>query len=349
MTIRLSALFQTKVDELLLNFYRDRTGTGSGRRTRLRSRQPAEEQPGPSGLSSSPRRAVTPRVRPELVPRSSTRTSSRRSNDDGAGPSGGETESLRMRISLSRGSVVSTMGLGDLEERGGGGSRSSGTSHSTSGSSSSRHHREVASEIPNEESAQRTRSKSRTSYRGESGPRTDAYDEKPNALNASSLNGPSTRYSTRSRGAVARHVDDVNGVSETADHDSDDYDEEGSGESEEDSGEESSEGSEGGSPQERETVRSSRSGKAPVSRKGAGKKAASRKGKRVVPRARARVSESDEPARSSRRTGLRNHASTRYVDVASESDDEPSVNELLDVSSRGRVRRKASRMLGYVN
>ena len=349
MTIRLSALFQTKVDELLLNFYRDRTG--SGRRTRLRSRQPAEEQPGPSGLSSSPRRAVTPRVRPELVPRSSTRISSRRgsNNDDGAGPSGGETESLRMRISLSRGSVVSTTGLGDLKERGGGGGGSSGTSHSTAGSSSSRHQPEVASEIPSEESAQRTRAKSRTSYRGESGPRTDAYDETPNASNASSLNGPSTRYSTRLRGAVARNVDAVNGVSETADHDSDDYDEEGSAESEEDSGEESSEGSEGGSPQERETVRSSRSGKAPVSRKGAGKKAASRKGKRVVPRARARVSESDEPARSSRRTGLRNHASTRYVDMASESDDDPSVNELLDVSSRGRVRRKASRMLGYVN
>lgn len=338
MTIRLSALFENKVDELLLNFYRNRAG--SARRTRSRSRQAVEEQPGPSGMSNQ-RRTVTPRARPELVPRSSTRASNRR-NHDGAGPSSGGTESLRMRISLTRGSVLSTTGLGDVEGIGGSSSRSEGASYSSNSSSS----RYRAGDIPEEGSTQRTRTRSRTSY-GESLNSTSSNTCDTSAdteRRQASLNGPSTRYSTRSRAPLTRHIEEVNGVSESADHDSEDY-EEDSGESDE----ESSEASESGFPQERKTLKSSRSGKAPVSRKAVSKRTSSQKGKRVVRRRRSSVSENEEPVRSSRRSGLRTRVSRRYDESASESDVDPSVNELLDVSSRGRVRRKASRMMDYVN
>ena len=298
MTLRLSALFENKVDELSLNFYRHRTG--SGRRTRQRSRRTVVDEPGPSGISS-PARRTTPRVRPEMVPRVSARASTSRRHDDEEGPS--TSDGLRMKISLSQRSVLSTTGL-DHTDRGNG--SSVGTS-----SRLQDNHLDLAGQRT------RTRSATRASFRESVSSTSSIVSETPDT---STQNGPS-RYSTRSRAPPARLK--LNGL--TADHESEDDDDDEQEVSEE-TGDETSEESD--SPQRR----SNRSGKTPVNSKNSSGKSSRNKGKQIV---------------NSKRS-VRTRASSRYEDSASESDGDSS-NQLLDVSSRGRVRRKAFKMMDYVN
>ena len=299
MTLRLSALFENKVDELSLNFYRHRTGTG--RRTRQRSRRTVLDEPGPSGISS-PARRTTPRVRPEMVPRASARASTSRRHDDEEGPS--TSDGLRMKISLSRGSVLSTSGLEHTD-------RGSGSSVGTSSRLQDNHLDSAAQRT-------RTRSTTRASFRESVSSTSSLVSDTPAT---SSQNGP-FRYSTRSRAPPPRLK--LNGL--TADHESEDDDEDEEEEEEEVSDEtedETSEESDSSQP---------RSKKKTVNRKNSSGKSSRDKGKQVV---------------NSKRS-VRTRASSRYEDSASESDDSSS-NQMLDISSRGRVRRKAFKMMDYVN
>ena len=305
MTLRLSALFENKVDELLVNFYRHRTG--SGRRTRQRSRRAVENEPGTSGVSS-PARRPTPRARPEVVPRASARASTSRrrdGNEDEEGPST-SNDGLRMKISLTTSSVLSTTGLADTE-------RDNNSSLGTSSRLQANHLDDVSSQRT------RTRSAARTSLRESLSSTSSIVSETPDTT---TQNGPS-RYSTRSRVPPTRLQ--LNGVG--ADHESEDDDDE---EVSEESGDETSEESD--SPQRGKNFRSNRSGKTPMNRKNSSKKSSNSKGKQVV---------------NSKRS-VRTRSSARYDDSASESDGD-SPDEPLDVSSRGRVRKKAFKMLDYVN
>ena len=303
MTLRLSALFENKVDELLLNFYRHRSG--SGRRTRQRCRRAVLDEPGTSGLSS-PARRTTPRVRPEMIPRESARGFTSRRGDDEEGSS---NDGLRMKISLTRGSVVSATAHEGTDR---GNTSSLGTSS------------RLQVNHLDDSSSQRTRttrSTARTSLRDSVSSTSSIISETPETA---AQNGPS-RYSTRSRAPPTRLK--LNGVS--ADHDSeDDEDEE---ESEEETGDETSD-EESDSPQRGRSSRSNRSGKAPVTRKSSNSKSSRSKGKEVV---------------DSKRQ-IRTRASSRYDDSASESDGD-SLDQPLDISSRGRIRKKAFKMVDYVN
>lgn len=318
MTLRLSALFENKVDELSVNFYRHRSG--SGRRTRQRSRRAVENQPGTSGVSSHARRA-TPRARPELVPRMSARasTSRRREDDEGPSTSANGVDGLRMKISLTTRSVVSTTGLEEVD----------GSNCGSMGTSS---RRQDAANHLDDSCSQRTRTRSavRNSFRESLSSASSIMSETApdNSRNAGAQNGLVSRYSTRSRVPPARLK--LNGVA--ADHESEDDDDEDEEVSEE-TGEESSEDSENSSPERGKNSRSSRSRRSSVNRKTASKRSGSNsKGKQVV-----------DVKRS-----LRTRTTSRYDDSASESDDDHSQNQQLDVSSRGRIRRKASRMVDYV-
>ena len=312
MTLRLSALFENKLDELLVNFYRHRSG--SGRRTRQRSRRAVENEPGTSGVSS-PARRVTPRARPETTPRVSTRVSASRRRDDDEGPS--TSDGLRMKISLTKGSVLSTTGLEDTE-------RGNSSAVGTSTRQQTNHLDDLSSQRA------RTRSAARTSFRESVSSTSSIVSETPDMT---VQNGPSrSRYSTRSRVPPTRLQ--LNG--ESADHESEDDDEEEEEEEEEASEESEDETSEeSDSPQHGINLRSNRSGKAPMKRTNSSTKSGSGgkgKGKQVV--------NSKRPVRT--------RASSRYDDSASESDGD-SADQQLDVSSRGRVRRKAFKMLDYVN
>lgn len=319
MTLRLSALFENKVDELSVNFYRHRSG--SGRRTRQRSRRAVEDQPGTSGVSIPTRRA-TPRARPELVPRMSARasTSRRREDDEGPSTSANGVDGLRMKISLTTRSVVSTTGLEEVDRSN---SRSMGTSS---------RHQDTTNHL-DDLSSQRTRTRSavRNSFRESLSSASSIVSETTpdNSRNPGAQNGPVSRYSTRSRVPPARLK--LNGVAD--DHESDDDDEEEEEVSEE-TGEESSEDSENSSPERGKNLRSSRSRRSSVNRKTASKRSSgsNSKGKQVV-----------DVKRS-----VRTRTTSRYDDSASESDDDHLQNQQLDVSSRGRIRRKASRMVDYV-
>lgn len=322
MTLRLSALFENKVDELLVNFYRNRSG--SGRRTRQRSRRVVvENEPGTSGVSNpSPPRRAAPRARPELIPRASTRITANRDRYDEGEPSTStnSTDGLRMKISLSRGSVVSTTGLEDTNG-GSSCSRSTGISSRLRGTTNN------LDDAGNQRT--RTRSTVRTSFRDSLSSSSSMVSETAPEVATGSQNGVVPRYSTRSRVPATRLK--LNGV--TTDHESEDDEEEEEEEEEasEETGEESSEDSESGSPQRGRNTRSSRSGKTPVTRKSSSKKSANSKGKQVVNRP------------------VRTRASSRYDDSASESDDDDTSSQPLDISSRGRIRRRAFKMLDYVN
>lgn len=318
MTLRLSALFENKVDELSVNFYRHRSG--SGRRTRQRSRRAVEDQPGTSGVSTPTRRA-TPRTRPELVPRMSSRASSsrRREDDEGPSTSANGVDGLRMKISLTTRSVVSTTGLEEVDRSN---SRSIGTSS---------RHQDTTNHFDDLSSQRtRTRSAARNSFRESLSSASSIVSETTpdNSRNPGAQNGPVSRYSTRSRVPPARLK--LNGVA--ADHESEDDDEEE--EVSEETGEESSEDSENSSPERGKNLRSSRSRRSSVNKRTSSKRSSgsNSKGKQVV-----------DVKRS-----IRTRTTSRYDDSASESDDDHLQNQQLDVSSRGRIRRKASRMVDYV-
>jgi hypothetical protein len=305
MTLRLSALFENKLDELSVNFYRHRSG--SGRRTRQRCRRAAEDEPGTSDVSS-PARRTTPRARPEMVPRVSARASTSRRLDDEEEPSSNGSDGLRMKISLTKGSVLSTTGLEDTE-------RGNDSSIGTSNTLQTNHLDESTSQRT------RTRSATRTSFRESLSSASSLVSETPDTT---TQNGPS-RYSTRSRVPPTRLK--LNGVN--ADHESED-DDDGEDEVSEETEDESSEESD--SSQRGKNVRSSRSGKTPTNRRNSSKKSSNSRGKQVV--------NSNRPVRT--------RASSRFDDSASESDGD-SPEQTLDVSSRGRVRKKAFKMMDYVN
>ena len=315
MTLRLSALFENKVEELLVNFYRHRSG--SGRRTRQRSRRAVENEPGTSGVSSPARRAA-PRARPEVTPRVSARVLASRRRDDEEEPST-SNDGLRMKISLTRGSVLSTTGLQDTE-------RGNGSAIGTST-------RLQASQLDDLTSQRaRTRSAARTSFRESLSSTSSIVSETPDIT---TQNGPSrTRYSTRSRVPPTRLQ--LNGADHESEDDDDDDDDDDEEEEEEEVSEESEEetSEESDSPQHGKNLRSTRSGKAPRNRNNSSTKSGNSKGKGK------QVVNSKRPVRT--------RASSRYDDSASESDDD-SPDQQLDVSSRGRVRRKAFKMVDYVN
>lgn len=298
MTLRLSALFENKVDDLLMNFYRDRSS--SGRRTRQRSRRAVEDTPGTSGISQETR--VT---RYSANPRASTRASTSRQREcvDGRGTS---KERLKIKISLTTGSVSTSSGHGaEVDNR------------DLEGTSS-----QVLCDGANDSVGQRTRTRSSTRglFRDSVSSTSSVATEAPVLKNE---NGPS-RYSTRLRVPPTRL--NLNGAS-VDDHSEDDNEE--SSEEEEES--ESSEEEESDVSSDHHH-RSNRSGKMPANAKKTAKNS-NRKGKQVT---------------KSRRTLRTRTVSLRYDDSCSESEGE-SQNQQLDVSSRGRVRKKAFKMVDYVN
>ena len=373
MTIRLSAMFDDRVDSVLRDWYE--SASGGARRTRLRTIQLLGSQ-APDSRGASRHRASHS---------GSQTASSAAAHSSGAGSS---SDSLSARESRTRSVATRAATTSDSDLRNGYGHAVNSRTE-TRGSSrvNPRHDRDNDNVFDDTRSGRQTRS----SARRELVMRFPASRIQENRQEESVSNGPLTsRYSTRRRASLAQGSTSVNG--EESDEEEEDEEgeeeveeeeeegEEGSEEGEEEQGEDSEDGDEEEQEEDEEdeeeddedeeedsddsavesrhqtrrktarpthrptvTVRTNRSANASNARSNR-RQSNSSSSRRTSETTQRTV---NPPARRS----LRRNSSARrvrYNENDSDSESDSLGNEVIGVSSRGRVRKPAVRMQDYV-
>lgn len=375
MTIRLSAMFEDRVDSVLRDWYD--SASGGARRTRLRTMRLLGSQPSSSGMS-----------RHRASHSASQASSSAAAHSSGAGAS---SDSLSTRESRTRSMATRAATTSDSAQRNGYGHTVTSRTE-TRGSSRvnphSRHDRDNDNVFDDTESGRQTRS-TRSSARRELVMRFPASRIQENRQEESVSNGPLTsRYSTRRSTSLAQGSTSMNG------EESDDEEEEEEEEGEEEEGEEGSEegeeeeqgdDSEEGDEEEQEEEdeedeeeddedEEEESDDSAVESRLQTRRKAARPTHRPTVTVRTNRSANTSKARSNRRTSsasssrrtsessqrnvnppsrrsLRRNSSARrvrYNENDSDSESDSLGNEVIGVSSRGRVRKPAIRMQDYV-
>ena len=367
MTIRLSAMFEDRVDSVLRDWYE--SASGGARRTRLRTmRLLGSQAPDTRGVS-----------RHRASHSGSQAASSAAAHSSGAGSS---SDSLGTRENRTRSVATRAATTSDSDLRNGYGhavtSRTE-TRGSSRANPQSRHDRDNDNVFDDTGSGRQTRS----SARRELVMRFPASRIQENRQEESVSNGPLTsRYSTRRSTSLAQESASVNG--EESDEDEEDEEEEeegeeGSEEGEEEQGEDSEEGDEEEQEEEDEEEddedeEEEESDDSTVESRHQTRRKTARPTHRPTVTVRTNRSANTSNARSNRRQSngsssrrtsetsqrnanpparrsLRRNSSARrvrYNENDSDSESDSLGNEVIGVSSRGRVRKPAVRMQDYV-
>lgn len=372
MTIRLSAMFEDRVDSVLRDWYE--SASGGARRTRLRTMRLLGSQ-APDSRGGSRHRASHS---------GSQAASSAAAHSSGAGSS---SDSLSARESRTRSVATRAATTSDSDLRNGYGhavTARTETRGSSRANPQSRHDRDNDNVFEDTGSGRQTRS----SARRELVMRFPASRIQENRQEESVSNGPLTsRYSTRRSTSLAQGSTSVNG------EDSDEEEEDEEGEEEEEEGEEGSEegeeeqgdDSEDGDEEEQEEDdeeeeeeddedEEEESDDSAVESRHQTRRKTARPTHRPTVTVRTNRSANTSNARSNRRQShgsssrrtsetsqrnvnpparrsLRRNSSARrvrYNENDSDSESDSLGNEVIGVSSRGRVRKPAVRMQDYV-
>ena len=377
MTIRLSAMFDDRVDSVLRDWYE--SASGGARRTRLRTMRLLGSQAPGSGSVSRHRASHS----------GSQGTSSAAVHSSGAGSS---SDSLSARENRTRSVATRAATTFDSDLRNGYGhavtSRTE-TRGSSRANPQSRHDRDNDNVFDDTGSGRQTRSSARRGLVM----RFPASRIQENRQEESVSNGPVTsRYSTRRSASLAQGSTSVNG--EESDEEEEDEEgeeeeeegedeeegEEGSEEGEEEQGEDSEDGDEEGQEDEEEDEEEDDEDEEEESDDSAMESRHQTRRKTARPTHRptvtvrtnrsantsnARSTRRQSNGSSSRRTSetsqrnvnpparrsLRRNSSARrvrYNENDSDSESDSVGNEVIGVSSRGRVRKPAVRMQDYV-
>lgn len=368
MTIRLSAMFEDRIDNVLSDWYESESG--GARRTRLRTIRLLESHaPGSSGV---------PRQR---MARSGSQTNTASSSDVGSNSDSLNTRETRTRSVATRAAITTqseqTNGHRHHSER----PETRGNVRAISQSRNQQNNDNSFEETEVLTSGRPTRS-TRSSARRELVMRFPASRIRQSSQEETVANGPSTsRYSTRRSASLAQRNASVNdeeseeeeeegeeeeeigeeeqGGSEEEDEEQggdsegDEDEEEDDEEEEEDEEEESDDSTEDSRHQtRRKTARPThRPTVALRTKRASTTNARSNRANSSTSSAR-RTSETSQPnaIAPARRSLRRNSAArrVRYNENDSDSESDSVNNEIIGVSSRGRVRKPAIRMQDYV-
>ena len=383
MTIRLSAMFEDRVDSVLRDWYD--SASGGARRTRLRTQRLLEAQGGPSGGNA--------------VSRQRTAYSSNQTLSSGASTSGGASgaESLSVRENRTRSAVTRAAVTSDTDLRNGRdhpvNSRveTRGSSRTHSQTRRDRDNDDVFGDVENRGAVRSTRSRARR----EISTRFSAPSSRESRLVEPVSNGPIIgRYSTRRSSSLAQNTVDTaeeesdeqvsndEEEEQAAEEDDDDQDEDQEENGDEEEEEEEAEAEEEDDEEEEEeddeedeeeeeesedsTVDSPREVRRRKTARPTHRPTITVRSKRTANTSNHRSnSRQSETRSSSRRTSetpretqplptrrsLRRNSSVRrvtYNENDSDSESDSYGNEVIGVSSRGRVRRPALRMQDYV-
>lgn len=367
MTIRLSAMFEDRIDNVLSDWYE--SASGGARRTRLRTIRLLE--------SHAPDSNGVPRQR---MPHSGSQTNTASSSDVGSNSDSLSTRESRTRSIATRASVTSQSeqvnGYRHQTDR-------TETRGNSRANPQSRHSRDNDNAFVGTEllaNGRPTRS-TRSSARRELVMRFPASRIRQNSQEEAVTNGPTIgRYSTRRSASLAQRSASVNDeesedegeeeeeeeeeVGEEEQEESDEEDEEQGGDSEgdededdeeddeeeEDESDDSREGSrhqtrrKTARPTHRPTV-ALRTNRTPTTN------TRSNRAKPSTSSARRTSETSQSNASAPTRRSLRRNSSVRHVrynENDSDSESDSVGNEIIGVSSRGRVRKPAIRMQDYV-
>ena len=372
MTIRLSAMFEDRVDSVLRDWYE--SASGGARRTRLRTmRLLGSQAPDSSG---------------DRVPRhrgSHSETQAAAAHSSGVGSS---SDSLSARESRTRSMATRAAVTSDSEQRNGYGHAVTSRTE-TRGSSrvipQSHHDRDNDNVFDDAESGRQTRS-TRASARRELVMRFPASRSQDDTQEESVSNGPLTsRYSTRRSTSLAQESASVNGEGSDEEEEGEEEEEEEEGEEGSEQGEEQGDESEGEEEEQDEeedededdededeesddsavesrhqtrrktarpthrptvTVRTTKRSANTNNTRSDRRKSNASSSRRTSETSQRNV---DNPA-PSRRSMRRNSSArrVRYNENDSDSESDSLGNEVIGVSSRGRVRKPAIRMQDYV-
>lgn len=373
MTIRLSAMFEDRVDSVLRDWYE--SASGGARRTRLRTmRLLGSQAPDSRGVS-----------RHRASHSGSQATSSATAHSSGAGSS---SDSLSVRESRTRSVATRAATTSDSDLRNGYGHAVTSRTE-TRGSSranlQSRHDRDNDSVFDDTGSGRQTRSSARRGLVM----RFPTSRIQENRQEESVSNGPlPSRYSTRRSASLAQGSTSVNGEEsdeEEEDEEGEEEEEEGE-EGSEEGGEEQGEDSEDGDEEEQEedeeedeeeddedeeeesddsAIEESRHQTRRKTARPTHRPTVTVRTNRPANTGNARSNRHQSNGSSSRRTSetsqrnvnpparrsLRRNSSARrvrYNENDSDSESDSLGNEVIGVSSRGRVRKPAVRMQDYV-
>lgn len=367
MTIRLSAMFEDRIDNVLSDWYESESG--GARRTRLRTIRLLESHaPGSSGV---------PRQR---MPRSGSQTNTASSSDVGSNSDSLNTRETRTRSIATRAAITaqSEQTNGHLSER----TETRGNVRAISQSRNQQNNDNTFEETDVLASGRPTRS-TRSSARRELVMRFPASRIRQSSQEEAVANGPSvSRYSTRRSASLAQRTASVNDeeseeeeeeegeeeeeIGEEEQGGSDEEDEEQGGDSEGDEDEEEDDEEEE-EDEEEETDDSTEDSRHQTRRKTARPThrptVALRTKRASTTNARSnRANSSTSSARRTSETSQRNAIAparrslrrnsaarrVRYNENDSDSESDSVNNEIIGVSSRGRVRKPAIRMQDYV-
>ncbi|KAL9968709.1 hypothetical protein ACROYT_G020827 [Oculina patagonica] len=373
MTIRLAAMFEDRVDSVLRDWYE--SASGGARRTRLRTmRLLGSQAPSGSGL---------PRHRASHSDTQAASSAVAHSSRAGSSSDALITRESRTRSVATRAATTSVS-----DQRNGYGhavtSRTE-TRGSSRVNPQSHHDRDNDNVFDDTESGRQTRS-TRSSARRELVMRFPASRIQDNGQEESVSNGPLTsRYSTRRSASLARGSTSVNGEESDDEEEVEEEEEEGEEDGEEGSeeGEEQGDDSEEGDEEEQEeedeededeeededsddsavesrlqtrrkTARPTHRPTVTVRTKGSANTSKARSNRRTSSASSSRrtseTSQRNVTPAPSRRSLRRNSSArrVRYNENDSDSESDSLGNEVIGVSSRGRVRKPAIRMQDYV-
>lgn len=378
MTIRLSAMFEDRVDSVLRDWYE--SASGGARRTRLRTMRLLESH---VPISSGASRQRMPHSDDHAA------SSSSRASSSGVGPS---FEAVNTRENRTRSLATRAATTSELDQRNGQRYPSRTETRSSSRANpQSRHERDDDNVFDNDGlsgSGRSTRS-TRSSARRELVMRIPTSRIQQSIEEEAVSNGPVTsRYATRRTSSLAQSSTSVNeeesdedeceeegeddeddeeegGGSEDGEEQGDDSEEEGDEDEEEeddedeDEEEESEDSADESRPQtRRKTARPTHRPTVTVRTNRSATKTSNTRTSRSKPSAsstRRRTSETSETSHRNDnapcRRSLRRNSSVRrvrYNENDSDSESDSAGNEIIGVSSRGRIRKPAIRMQDYV-
>ena len=378
MTIRLSAMFEDRVDSVLRDWYE--SASGGARRTRLRTMRLLESH---APISSGTSRQRMPHSEDHAA------SSSSRASSSGLEPS---FEAVNTRENRTRSLATRAVTTSELDQRNGQRYPSrTETRGSSRANPQSRHERDNDNVFDNDGvsgSGRSTRS-TRSSARRELVMRIPTSRIQQSIEEEVVSNGPVTsRYATRRTSSLAQSSTSVNeeesdedeceeegeedeedeeegGESEEGEEQGDDSEEEGDEDEEEednedeDEEEESEDSADESRPQtRRKAARPTHRPTVTVRTNRAATKTSSTRTSRSKPSAsstRRRTSETSETSHRNDsapcRRSLRRNSSVRrvrYNENDSDSGSDSAGNEIIGVSSRGRIRKPAVRMQDYV-
>lgn len=371
MTIRLSAMFEDRVDSVLRDWYE--SASGGARRTRLRTMRLLESH---APISSGASRQRMPHSDDHAT------SSNSRASSSGLGPS---FEAVNTRENRTRSLATRAATTSELDQRNGQRYPSRTETRSSSrANSQSRHERDDDNVFDNDGlsgSGRSTRS-TRSSARRELVMRIPTSRIQQSIEEEAVSNGPVTsRYATRRTSSLAQSSTSVNEeesdedeCEEEGEDDEDDEEGEEQGDDSEEEGDEDEEEEDDEDEDEEEESEDSADESRPQTRRKAARpthrptvtvrtnrsaaKTSNTRTSRSKPSASSTQRRTSETSETSHRNdnapcrrSLRRNSSVRrvrYNENDSDSESDSAGNEIIGVSSRGRIRKPAIRMQDYV-